>query len=102
MSVQVKIIQSSFGYTRITAEGHAEQSDVCAAVSAVMWGLAGSIINLKEKPNINAMVLNSGLFEIDVSPMGGISQSLVDTCFKYAHIALSQIARQYPEQITVE
>lgn len=100
--VKVQITKSPWGYTRITANGHASTPIVCAGVSAIMWGLAGTILNLKEKPNINTMVMNDGHFIIDVDPIDGDDQKQVDTCFTFAAVALGQIGKNSPEDIVFE
>lgn len=100
--VQVKLTKCSYGYTKITADGHADDPTVCAAVSSIMWGLSGTLLNLKEKPQINAMVMQSGSFDIDVTPFVGSAQTVVDTCYLFAEVGLRQIAARHPGQVIVE
>lgn len=100
--VKVLVINSNWGYTKITAEGHASEPRICSAVSAVMWGLAGMMLNINDKPNINSMVMHSGHHELDVTPMSNErSQEIIDTCFKFALVSLSQIEKQYPGEIEI-
>ncbi len=87
----------------MTAEGHADDATVCSAISAIMWGLAGMMHNYDGKPDVNTMKMQSGDFDIEITPSVVKSeQALYDNSFEFALVALSQIAKKYPEQIVID
>ncbi len=100
--VKVEIHKGNYGYIEITAKNHATDPIVCASVSAIMWGLAGTLLNLEPKPDIKEMILNDGNFKIEVNPfVNGGDQKSIDTSFLFADVSLSQIAKKYPQDIEV-
>lgn len=101
--VQVEIIKGSFGYVKITAKQHATDPIICASISTIMWGLAGTLLNIEPKADIIEMVLNDGNFIIEVNPFSeGSDQISIDTSFLFADVSLCQIAKKYPQDIVVE
>lgn len=100
--VSVEIRKTSMGYESIKADNHAGDPIICSAVSAIMQGAAGTIMNLKDKPNITKLIIQDGFVEIEVAPLfDEHDQELVDTVFLFAHVSLSQIEKSYPQNIKV-
>lgn len=101
--IKVEIFQSDYGYYKITAKDHSQDSKVCASVSAIMWGLAGTILNIKPSPDIKEMILNDGCFVIEINPfIEEKDQHTTNIIFTFAEIALKQIEKKYPQEIVVE
>lgn len=100
--VQVKILKTNWGYETIKATGHSEDPLVCSAISAIMWGLSGTLLNIDESPNVEKMIMQSGHFDIQVSPTFDIeNQSIVDTAFLFAEVALRQISEKNPQNLEI-
>ena len=90
------------GYYGISAKDHAEESIVCAAVSATLQGLAGTLINIEPKPHIERMILDSGDVEIEIKPSAIAYEQLVfDALFFFAEVSLMQIEKKYPQNVVV-
>lgn len=91
----------TLGYGGISAKNHAEESTVCAAVSAILQGLAGALININPKPHIERMLLESGNVEIQIQPSAHEEQRIFDTLFFFSEVSLMQIEKKYPQNIKV-
>lgn len=84
---------------RLHIEGHAEYSVsgkdiVCAATSGIVYALCGYLLNFKKNLfKVNA--IESGLFDIECC-------SDCEDYLQLACLGLSQIAREYPENICVK
>lgn len=100
--VEVSIFKSNYGYESIKAVNHSEDPIICASISTIMWGLAGSLMNLKDVIHISEMVLNPGNFFIEISPMfEEADQVVVDTLFMFAEISLRQVSEKYPQFLSI-
>lgn len=101
--VTVEISKSrTFGYYKAVADNHAADPLICSAVSGIMQGLAGALINIDVKPHIEKLILESGHVDIEVRPATDESdQKIYDTLFFFAQIALMQIEKKYPQDVVV-
>lgn len=92
-------IQEDGGTFRLTAVGHAVGgSEVCAAVSAIVYALGGYLKNLER-----AGAVELGTFLLESGAAG--LEAHGDTArapFGMAAVGLLQIAAKYPEQVRVE
>lgn len=100
--VTVNIRRTPFGYDYIKAENHAGDPLVCAAVSAIVQGLAGTLLNIEPRPKIIKLDLSNGNAEIEISPMlADQDRSIIDALFLFALISLMQIEKAEPSKIQV-
>ncbi len=100
--VNVTVLKTTVGFESIRAVEHAGDPLVCAAVSAIMQGLAGTLINITPKPDITSLIIDSGVVDIAVAPMFEQSdQNIIDTVFLTAYISLKQIERSNPDKISI-
>lgn len=99
--VTVEISKSrTFGYYRAVADDHADDPLICSAVSGIMQGLAGALINVEPKAHIERMILESGRVEVEIRPaVNEDDQKVIDTLFFFAQIAIMQIAKKYPQNV---
>lgn len=86
------------GRLRICAEGHATGSEAaCAAVSAIMYALAGWLLNENgEGAELEKSELRAGYAEIIFS--GG---EAARTAYEMAVIGLMQIAQAEPKRVSI-
>lgn len=82
--------------------GHAGYNDegrdiVCAGVSAVTFGLAGWLANHEKDTSYLYKFMQSGSTTIICE-----GNEAVNTAFEVAVIGLAQIAKQYPDYMTME
>lgn len=83
---------------KVRAKGHAEGSpEVCAAVSGLLYALAGYLENGDGMMNIITRRMESGNVSLDFE--GGIRAEAV---YNMALIGLLQIEKSHPEYIKVE
>ncbi len=81
---------------RVSAQGHATGSvEVCAAVSGILYALAGYLKNAPEA-EVMTFRLESGDVELDFTGAAGCAGA-----WEMALIGLKQIAQKYPEQVRV-
>lgn len=81
----------------ITAQGHATGNEkVCAGVSAILYSLAGWIVNNEQALVYHTQKLKSG--DAALEWWGGIEAK---TAFDMAVIGMLQIEKKYPENIEV-
>lgn len=87
------------GEYRLQLLGHATGSpQVCAAVSGIVYALAGWLNNDSvHQTRPPGITLESGLSEITA-----YGDSYVETAFELAEVGLLQIAKQYPEYLCVK
>lgn len=88
------------GRYRLRAKGHATgSSEVCAAVSALVYALGGYLLALERSDGAleSALRLDSGDAEIEAA--GG---EAVRAAFHMAEAGLRQLARKYPELVGVD
>jgi uncharacterized protein YsxB (DUF464 family) len=98
--VKVRIFKDDFGYSEIDVRDHAKSS-VCTAVSALMWALADTLMNITPKPDITKMVLESGHLSIRTNPLiNPGEQAVIDAVFFTVHIGLLQLVKKYPGEIS--
>ena len=98
--VKVRIFRDDYGYSEIDVRDHA-RSCVCTAVSALMWALADTLMNITPKPNITKMVLESGHLSIRTSPLIDPSeQAVIDAVYFTVHIGLQQLVKKYSTEIS--
>lgn len=77
----------------VTAKGHATGSpEVCAAVSGLIYALAGFLQNFGAKARLEA-----GDAEVEC-----LSSYETDLALEMAYVGFRQIAQQYPEYLQVE
>lgn len=92
-------VQESGGRYRLTAVGHATgSSEVCAAVSGLVYALGGYLKNLERAGavELRSFLLESGAAELEAQ--GGAARAP----FEMAAVGLLQIAAKYPKQVRVD
>lgn len=95
--VTVRINRDGFGYSRIEVTDHADPK-VCAGVSALLWGLAG--ILMQEGVHFNEVLLGDGHFIIDLMPEP--DNPTLQAYFRFVENSLKQIKKSYPQDIDIE
>lgn len=92
----------TFGYYKAVADNHADDPLICSAVSAIMQGLAGSLMNIEPKAHVERLIIESGHLEIEVRPaLDEVEQKIFDTLFFFAQVSLMQIEKRYPQNVVV-
>ena len=86
----------------LTVLGHAGYNDngrdiVCAGVSAVTYSLVGWLVNHEKDTSYLYKFMRSGFTTIICE-----GNEAVNTAFEVAVIGLAQIAKQYPDYMTME
>lgn len=92
-------IQSDGGRFRLSAAGHATGSkEVCAAVSAIVYALAGYLKNLEKSGavELRSFMLESGAAEIEAEGEAARAP------FGVTAVGLMQVAARYPGQVCVK
>ena len=97
--VKVQISKSDKGYYRIESREHADNSIICAAVSGIMQGLAGTMLNVEPKPHIVEMTIGKGVVIVEIEPLDTTDQKIIDVVFLFAEVSLLQIGKKYPQNI---
>lgn len=98
-------IQKSGGVYRLTAVGHAVgSSEVCAAVSGIVYALGGYLKNLEQAGavKLETFMLESGAAEIEAYSIGPRPEDSALHPFGMAAVGLMQIEARYPRQVRVE
>ncbi len=95
--VTVRINKDGFGYSRIEVTDHADPK-VCAGVSALLWGLAGTLMDAGA--DFVELLLGDGHFIIDVTPQP--DNPTLQAYFRFVDISLKQIKKSYPQDIDIE
>lgn len=73
---------------------------VCAAVSAIMWTLAGAVENLTDGGR-KIIRCDDGYMDVRYLPAGGRDIETADVIFDAAHIGLLQIEKKHPAHVRV-
>ena len=84
----------------IFANGHATGSpEVCAAVSGILYALAGYVTNAMRERYVEVYTwrMESGEVQLDFNGDDGTAAA-----FEMAVIGLAQVAQAHPEQVQVE
>ncbi len=92
------------GEYRIESRGHAGYNPgndpVCAAVSAILWTLAGGLRSLVPDSEQRAEA-DSGRFDVSCHPSSS-DAAAVDTIFRMTVVGLLQVEKRYPEYVRVK
>lgn len=100
--VEVEVRNTPFGYDYIRAKHHAGDPLICSAVSAIMMGLVGTLLNVNPKPTIISQTVSDGYVEVEISPMlKEQDRAVLDAVFLFAIISLMQIQKAHPSKIKV-
>lgn len=92
-------IQCSGDTYRMAAVGHAAgNSEVCAAVSAIVYALGGYLKNLEAAGPVKLRALTLGSGAAGIEAAGQESR----IAFEMAAVGLMQIAAKYPELVAVD
>ena len=82
----------------MTMEGHATGSEtVCAGVSAIVYALSGYLLNAGE--HLEKVIRNE--LESGSACISCTGDECVAAAFRMAGIGLAQIARQFPDYLSV-
>lgn len=88
------------GYYKVQAINHADDPLICAAVSAILQGLVGALMNIEPKPHIAHLVMNDGEFIVDIFPMVEEEhQAIIDALFFFVEVSIAQIEKKYPQNV---
>ena len=92
------VVEIDGGSCLLTARGHATGcTEVCAAVSAIIYALSGYVLNAGEHlRGLERNELRSAWARIECS-----GDACLRAAFRMAGIGLAQVAKAYPEQLTV-
>ena len=100
--VSVTFRRTAWGYDYMKAEEHAGDPIICASVSAIMQGLCGTLLNIDPKPDVQKMVIQSGLVEVEIAPMiEDHDKRIIDAVFTFAIVAIMQIEKKYPQNVRI-
>ena len=84
----------------VRATGHATGSDaVCAAVSAIMYALAGWLINADDGGKAYDVLIDMSSGRAKLGWRGGAE---ADAVYNMVVIGLAQIAQSYPDYIQID
>ncbi len=88
------------GRWRVRAEGHATGSEaVCAAVSALVYALAGYLMNLERHGSAQVHTRRLDSADAEIEAGGG---EAVRAAFELTCVGLRQIAERYGDFLRVE
>lgn len=96
--VEITFNNTPWGYEKLEIKNHAENSEICNAVSIIAWTIAGSLKNYLEDQSVTKCILNEGYFAIEIVPNG---RCVVNTIFNVALIGYKQLELKYPHDVQV-
>ena len=83
---------TQFNYKAIKIEGHTRK-DVCAAVSALGWTLAGTLVNVTDCTNL---VEDDGYMLVEITEQSTVKTNLI---FETIMVGIEQIVNKHPDLI---
>lgn len=101
---EVKFYKGSYGFEKVTVQGHAEYNTgndiVCAGISALAQALVGTLQNV-DGISFKKKKVEPGNIELEIEPFFDEYQKSIDSIFFTVYIGLSQIEKSYPKNIKV-
>lgn len=93
---KVRVLTNNLNYVRMSVEGHADTSNVCAGISAICYALSGFCENNRSHLEFLSHTENSGNYLITVK-----GDEVINAAFEMAVIGLMQIEKSHPDELKV-